>query len=394
MRNLEVSFFLIIILSMGSKLFNKIIKTGLCLLIVLGGCNIKKEERKMEVKREFFGRLADGTEVETFILTNSHGLEIKVMNYGATLLSLRIPDRNGKFADVVLGHRNLENYLKRETNPYFGSTIGRYANRIKRGKFYLDGKEYNLTINDGKNHLHGGTNGFDRKVWKAEPFKEEKAVGVKFSYFSKDGEEGYPGNLSCSVTYRLTEDNELILNYFAITDKPTHVNLTNHAYFNLKGEGNATILDHELLINADYFTPVDEELIPTGEIKSVKGTPWDFTEPKPIGKDIGKVQGGYDHNFVLRKEEKPLRLAARLYEPKSGRMMEIFTTEPGIQFYSGNFLDGSITGKSGKPYLKYGGLCLETQHFPDSPNHPDFPSTVLRPGEKYESMTIYKFSVK
>ncbi len=348
----------------------------------------------MEIKKELFGNLPDGTRIDVFTLTNSQGLSAKVITYGATLISLKTPDRNGKFADIVLGHKNLENYIKRETNPYFGSTIGRYANRIARGRFVLDGKEFKLSINDGENHLHGGTNGFDRKVWKSEPFREEKAVGVKFTYFSRDGEEGYPGNLTCSVTYRLTEENELILNYFAITDKPTHVNLTNHSYFNLKGEGNGTILDHELLINAEHFTPVDKELIPTGEIKPVKGTPWDFTEPKIIGKYIDKVEGGYDHNFVLKGGEKELKLATRLYEPESGRMLEIFTTEPGIQFYSGNFLDGSITGKSGKPYPKYGGLCLETQHFPDSPNKPHFPSTVLRPGEKYESLTVYKFSIK
>lgn len=348
----------------------------------------------MEIKRESFGRLPTGVEIETFTLTNFRGLEVRVMSYGATLLSLKLPDRYGRFDDVALGHKSLENYLKRETNPYFGSTVGRYANRIAKGKFFLDGKEYNLSINDGRNHLHGGINGFDRRVWKAETFREERAVGVKFSYFSRDGEEGYPGNLSCSVSYRLTEDNELIIDYFATTDKPTPVNLTNHTYFNLKGEGNGTILDHELFINADYFTPVDNELIPTGEIKQVSGTPWDFTKPKAIGKEIAKVPGGYDHNFVLREEKEGLKLAAHLYEPKSGRSMEIYTTEPGLQFYSGNFLDGSIIGKSGKSYPKYGGLCLEPQHFPNSPNQSNFPSTILRPGEEYKSKTLYRFSVR
>jgi len=348
----------------------------------------------MEIKKEIFGRLPDGKEVEAFILTNSHGLRAKIMTYGATLISLETPDRNGQLADIVLGHNNLEGYLKRETNPYFGATVGRYANRLAKGRFILNGKEYHLATNDGPNHLHGGLNGFDRVLWKGEPFKEEQALGVKFSYLSPDGEEGYPGNLEVVVTYRLTEDNELRINYEAKTDQPTIVNLTHHSYFNLAGEGQGSILDHELLINADYFTPVDSELIPTGEISPVKGTPFDFTTPKPIGAEIDQVPGGYDHNFVLRQGESSLRLAAQLYEPKSGRLMEIFTTEPGLQFYSGNFLNGSIKGKSGRAYQKHYGLCLETQHFPDSPNRPNFPSTELRPGEEYASVTVHRFAVK
>ncbi len=348
----------------------------------------------MEVKKEVFGQLPDGTEVEAYVLTNSHGLKAKIMTYGATLISLEVPDRNGQMADVVLGHSRLEGYLKRETNPYFGSTVGRYANRIAKGKFILDGVEYRLATNDGPNHLHGGFKGFDRVIWQAEPIKEERAVGIKFRYLSPDGEEGYPGNLECTVTYRLTEDNELRLDYEATTDKPTPVNLTHHSYFNLAGEGEGNILDHELMINAAYYTPVDRELIPTGEISPVEGTPFDFTIPKKIGEDIDQVSGGYDHNFVLKEGPEAVRLAARLYEPRSGRLMEILTTEPGLQFYSGNFLDGSIVGKSGRPYARHDGLCLETQHFPDSPNQPNFPPTILRPGEKYTSLTIHRFSVK
>ncbi len=349
---------------------------------------------KMEIKKEIFGSMPDGQVVEAYLLTNSHGLKAKIMTYGATLISLEVPDRNGQMADIVLGHNRLEGYLRRETNPYFGATIGRYANRIAKGRFILDGVEYFLATNDGPNHLHGGLKGFDRVIWKAEPFQEERAVGVRFSYLSPDGEEGYPGNLNCTVIYRLTEDNELRLDYEATTDKATPVNLTHHSYFNLAGEGQGTILDHELMINADYYTPVDAQLIPTGDISPVKGTPFDFTIPKPIGLEIDQVQGGYDHNFVLREALTSLKLAARLYEPKSGRLLEIYTTEPGLQFYSGNFLDGSIKGKSGRTYQKHSGLCLESQHFPDSPNRPQFPSTILRPGEKYISTTVHRFSIK
>lgn len=349
---------------------------------------------RMEHRQESFGYLPDGKEVRAFILSNSQGMRAKIIEYGATLTSLEVPDRNGQLTDVVLGHNNLEGYLKRETNPYFGSIVGRYANRIAKAMFILDGVEYHLAANDGPNHLHGGLKGFDQVLWHAEPFTEARAVGVKFSYLSPDGEEGYPGNLACTVIYRLTEDNELRIDYAATTDKPTPVNLTHHSYFNLAGEGEGTILEHELMINADYYTPVDSQLIPTGEIRPVKGTPFDFTIPKPIAAEIDQVEGGYDHNFVLREGESGLRLAARLYEPRSGRLMEILTTEPGLQFYSGNFLNGTIVGKSGRPYPKHAGLCLETQHFPDSPNRGHFPSTILRPGEKCTSLTIHRFSVK
>jgi len=351
-----------------------------------------EEEMKMDVQRENFGKLPDGRTVDLYILTNPLGMKAAVMTYGATLVSLEVPDRNGRPADITLGFDSLEGYLG--AGPYFGATVGRYANRIGGARFVLDGVTYTLAANDGRNHLHGGIRGFDKVVWKAEPVSEEGAVGVTLSYVSKDGEEGYPGNLSCSVTYLLNEKNELNLRYTAVTDKATPVNLTHHSYFNLAGQGEGDILSHELMLNADFYTPVDEGLIPTGEIRSVKGTPMDFTRPKPIGRDIALVPGGYDHNFVVNGQAGDLRLAARLHDPRSGRTMEILTTEPGIQFYSGNFLDGTITGKSGKVYGKHYGLCLETQHFPDSPNKPNFPSTILRPGETYRSVTVHRFTAE
>ncbi len=349
---------------------------------------------RMDIQKQPFGKLADGSEVEIYALTNSHGLRAKIMTYGATLVSLEVPDRNGQLEDIVLGHDSLEGYLDAAKNPYFGSIVGRCANRIARGRFILDGVEYQLATNAGSNHLHGGIKGFDKVLWQAEPLKEQGSVGVKFSYLSPDGEEGYPGNLRVTVIYWLTEEDELKIAYEAETDKPTPVNLTHHSYFNLAGQGKGDILGHELMLNADYFTPTDEELIPTGEIRSVQGTAWDFTTPKAIGAEMAHVPGGYDHNFVLRGEAGILKLAARVYEPQTGRVMEISTTEPGIQFYGGNFLDGTITGKSGQVYFKHYGFCLETQHFPDSPNKPLFPSIILRPGEKYTSLTIHKFSVK
>ena len=349
---------------------------------------------KMDIQKQSYGRLADGLEVEVYTLTNSYGLRARIMTYGATLISLEVPDRNGQLADIVLGHDSLKGYLDPDRNPYFGSIVGRYGNRIARGKFTLDGIEYRLATNNGENHLHGGIKGFDKVLWTAEPVREEGAVGVKLSYLSRDGEEGYPGNLSTTVIYWLTEANELRISYEAETDKPTPVNLTHHSYFNLAGQGEGDILGHELTLNASHFTPVDEGLIPTGEIRPVEGTAWDFTRPKAIGAEIAAVPGGYDHNFALRDGQGPLKLAARVLEPSSGRVMEIYTTEPGIQFYTGNFLDGSIIGKSGKVHQKHYAFCLETQHFPDSPNKPSFPSTILRPGEKYTSLTIYKFFVK
>jgi aldose 1-epimerase len=347
---------------------------------------------KMDLKKESFGRLPDGAGIELYTLTNKNGLRVRIMTYGATVVSLEVPDRNGKLGDIVLGYDSLDGYLK--ANPYFGSIVGRYGNRIARGKFTLDGVTYQLAKNNGENHLHGGIKGFDKVVWKAEPVKEQGAVGVKLSYLSKDGEEGYPGNLSVTVVYALTDENELKISYEATTDKPTPVNLTNHSYFNLAGQGNGDIFGNELMLNADAYTPVDEGLIPTGEILPVKGTPIDFTSPKPIGAQIAEVKGGYDLNFVLRGGSGKLELAARVSELTSGRIMEIETTEPGIQFYSGNFLDGSITGKAGKVYKQHYGFCLETQHFPDSPNKPNFLSTILRPGEVYKSLTVHRFSAK
>jgi aldose 1-epimerase len=346
-------------------------------------------EAQMDIQKQVFGQLPDGKNVDLYILSNTKGIKARIMTYGATLVSLEIPDRDGTIADITLGYDSIDGYI--EASPYFGSTVGRYANRIAKGKFTLNGMEYALAQNNGENHLHGGIMGFDKVVWNSEPIRKESEVGIKFMYFSKDGEEGYPGNLACTVIYMLTDDDELKISYEAETDKPTHVNLTHHSYFNLAGQGSGDILAHELMLDADNYTPVDEGLIPTGEIRSVEDSPMDFTTPQTIGDRIDQMQGGYDHNFVLRSGRGELTLAARVYEPKSGRTMEIHTTEPGIQFYSGNFLDGSITGKSGKVYHKHYGFCLEPQHFPDSPNKPSFPSTVLNPGEKYESLTVFKF---
>ena len=342
----------------------------------------------MNVQKQPFGRTPDGTAVEIYTLTNDKGLKAHVMSYGATLVSLEVPNRTGRPGDIVLGYDTLDGYIK--NNPYFGSTVGRYGNRIAKGRFTLDGATYQLATNNGENHLHGGIKGYDKVVWKAESVRGDGDAGVKFSYLSKDGEEGYPGNLNITVVYTLTNANELRISYEATTDKATPVNLTHHSYFNLAGESD--VLGHELTINADAYTPVDAGLIPTGEIRPVKDSPFEFTTPHTIGERIAQVEGGYDHNFVLRSGGGMMDLAVRVFEPKSGRIMEISTTEPGLQFYSGNFLDGTITGKGGKAYLKHYGFCLETQHFPDSPNKPNFPSTILRPGAVYKSLTIHKFS--
>ena len=344
----------------------------------------------MDIFKEEFGRLPDGTVIDLYTLNNSHGLRARIMTYGAIVVSLEVPDREGKVADITLGYDSLDGYL--ETTPYFGAVVGRYGNRIAKGRFTLDGMEYTLATNNGENHLHGGIKGFDKVVWTAEPVREDDAVGIKLSYLSPDGEEGYPGNLQSVVTYWITEANELKVTYLAETDRATPVNLTHHSYFNLAGQGTGDILGHELMLSADRYTPVDEGLIPTGELRAVASTPFDFTTPHTVGERIAQVEGGYDHNFVLNKDGAELTLAARVAEPSSGRVMEIFTTEPGIQFYAGNFLDGSITGKVGKVYHKHYGFCLETQHFPDSPNHAHFPSTILRPGEQYQSLTIHRFS--
>jgi len=352
-----------------------------------------KEQRVMNIKTESFGKTPEGQEVDLYTLTNINGIKVKITNYGATLVSLEVPDRDGKLADITLGYDKLDGYLTR--HPYFGSTVGRYANRIGGAKFKLNDVEYQLATNDGPNHLHGGIKGFDKVVWKAESvLADSDGAKVKLSYLSKDGEEGYPGNLTCTVTYILTKDDELKINYEAETDKPTVINLTNHSYWNLAGQGSGDILGHELMLNADKYTPVDEGLIPTSEIKSVKDSPMDFTKSMTIGSRIAQVEGGYDHNYVLKSGGGTLALCARVYEPTSGRVMEIHTIEPGVQFYTGNFLDGSITGKSGRVYKKHYGFCLETQHFPDSPNKPDFPSVVLKPGDKYTTVTVHKFYAK
>jgi aldose 1-epimerase len=347
------------------------------------------------VRKAAFGQTKEGVAVEQYTLKNRHGMVAKVITYGATLTDLIVPDRQGKLGDVVLGYDKLEPYLAGV--PYFGATIGRVGNRIAKGRFTLNGQTYTLATNDGPNHLHGGKKGFDKVVWKAETVPSKEGQAVKFTYHSPDGEEGYPGNLVATVVYTLTDANELRLDYTATTDKATPINLTNHSYFNLAGDGQGDILGHVLMLAADEFTPADATLIPTGELKPVKGTVFDFTTPTAIGARIAEVPIappiGYDHNFVLRKAATPngLRLAARVTEPKTGRTMEVRTTEPGIQFYSGNFLDGTLKSRSGVPYNKHAAFCLETQHFPDSINHPTFPSTVLEPGKTYKSTTIYKF---
>jgi aldose 1-epimerase len=341
-----------------------------------------------------FGKTAEGTPVELYVLTNGK-MTAKVMSYGAILTELSVPDRTGKIGDVVLGFDNLAAYLA--GHPHFGATTGRVANRIAKGAFTLDGKEYKLAINNGPNSLHGGLKAFDKKVWKAEDASGPAGPAVKFTYISPDGEEGYPGNLTVTVTYTVTADQELKIDYSAVTDKATPVNLTNHSYFNLGGPESGDILGHELTLLAEEFTPVDETLIPTGKLAPVKGTPLDFTNPTPIGARFDQLKGdplGYDHNYVLRGDGKTPALGARVFDPGSGRVLEMFTTEPGVQLYTANFLDGKIKGKGGVVYKQHHAFCLEAQHFPDSINQHSFPSTVLRPGEKYTQTTIYKFSTK
>ena len=345
------------------------------------------------IQRAPFGTLSDGQAVEIFTLTNANGLELEAIGYGGIITSLRVPDRNGKLDDIVLGFDRLDDYLK--DHPFFGAIIGRYGNRIARGQFTLDGRTYKLATNNGPNHLHGGDKGFDKMVWKVEAGKS----ALTFSRVSTDGEEGYPGNLRIQVTYTLTDKNELQVDYLATTDKPTPVNLTQHSYFNLAGQASGDILGHQLMLNADRYTPVDETLIPTGKLAPVGGTPFDFTKPAAIGARIDaahpqvKNGKGYDHNWVLNRKGAGLQLAARVVEPKTGRTLDVATTEPGIQFYSGNFLDGTLTGKAGAVYRHRTGFCLETQHFPDSPNQPSFPSTILTPGQEYRSRTVFTFGV-
>jgi len=356
--------------------------------------------RRTRITRTSFGTTADGKPVELFTLTNAHDVEVRAMTYGATIVWLHAPDREGHLDDIVLGYPTLAGYLAQ--SPYFGAIVGRYGNRIAKGRFTLDGKTYQLATNNGPNHLHGGVKGFDKVVWSAEPAETDSSAAVTFSYISPAGEEGYPGTLHARVTYTLTDRNELRVEYVATTDQATPVNLTQHSYFNLAGAGTRDILGHELMIAADRYTPVDATLIPTGEIAPVAGTPFDFRTPTAIGAridqpDVQLQNGkGYDHNWVLNRAsaaEGALVLAARVIEPTTGRTLDVFTTEPGIQFYSGNFLDGTITGKDGRVYRHRYGFCLETQHFPDSPNHPNFPSTILRPGREYRSTTVFQFGV-
>lgn len=355
----------------------------------------RNEVMRATVVKSAFGKTEDGQAVDLYTLTNANGMKAKITTYGGIITELDVPDRDGKLEDVVLGFDNLDGYLK--GHPYFGAIVGRVANRIAKGKFMLDGKEYSVPVNNGPNALHGGIKGFDKKVWKAETISSPDAVGLRLSYTSADGEEGYPGELKATVTYTLTNQNELKIDYAATTNKATPVNLTNHSYFNLAGPASGPIGDHELTLMADKYTPTDDTLIPTGAIKDVKGTPLDFTKPATIGSRLGELKGdpgGYDHNFVINKTDRFPALAARVYEPKSGRIMEVLTTEPGVQFYTGNFLDGTVKGKGGTVYKKNQGFCLECQHYPDSVNHPDFPSVILKPGNTYKQTTIYKFSTK
>jgi aldose 1-epimerase len=357
----------------------------------------KKVDAKPGVTQMPFGKTPDGKEVDLYVLTNTNGMTAKVMTYGATLTELWVPDKDGKRADVLLGYDNLEGFLSKG-NPYFGCIVGRVCNRIAKGKFSVGGTEYKVAVNNGPNHLHGGLKGFDKVVWKATLLRDGRTV--RFEYVSPSGEEGYPGKLTVQVDYRLDfDDNKLHILYSAVTDKATPVNLTNHAYFNLAGQGTGTILDHVMTLNAHNYTPTDDTLIPTGAIKPVKGTPFDFTKPTRIGARIGELTGepgGYDVNYVIDrpKDEKGLVLAATVQDPRSGRVMQIRTTEPGIQFYTGNFLDGSIKGKGGAVYAKHTGFCLETQHFPDAVNQPKFASIVLEPGSTYSQHTTYEFSTK
>jgi aldose 1-epimerase len=378
----------------------------LLLLFALVACSNDKVQdtapaaaavKEGSVNKAEYGKTPDGEVVDVYTLTNSEGMEVRAITFGGIITSIRVPDRNGKMDDVALGFNDLAGYLKNP--PYLGAIIGRYGNRIGKGRFTLDGKTYTLATNNGPNHLHGGIKGFDKVVWKAESFKNAESVGIIFTHTSPDGDEGYPGTLSLRVTYTLNNKNELAFDYEATTDKATPVNLTQHSYFNLAGEGSGDILNHVMTIHASKITPVDQTLIPTGELASVEGTPLDFRSPTPIGARIadGHMQirygNGYDHNFVIDRTGNGLVLAARVEEPASGRVLEVSTTEPGMQFYTGNFFDGTLTGKAGRAYKQRTGFALETQHYPDSPNKPSFPNTILKPGETYTSKTVYAFKV-
>ena len=356
----------------------------------------RKTDEVTRLKTRAFGSTPSGGEVTLYTLANRHGMEADIMNYGGIVVNLKVPDRQGNIADVVLGYDSLDGYLK--ASPYFGALVGRYGNRIARGRFKLDGVEYTLARNNGENALHGGLKGFDKQLWTARDVSTATEPRLELTYVSRDGEEGYPGNLTAVVTYSVTEANELRIDYSATTDKDTVLNLTNHSYFNLAGQGSGDVLKHQVTIYADRVTPIDKGLIPTGELKPVAGTPFDFRQPHEIGeriagKDEQLVYGkGYDHNFVLNGGGGSLAPAAKVYDASTGRVMEVLTDQPGLQFYTGNFLDGSITGKGGKVYQQRYAFCMETQHFPDSPNHPEFPSVELKPGERYHTTTVYRFS--
>ena len=375
-----------------NKLINFIL--GSILIMSIIGC----DDKSIFLSEKEYGVLDDGTIIKQYIFENDNQMKVKIINYGAIVVSIEVPDKYGKINDVVLGYDSIEGYV--QDPSYFGAIVGRIGNRIAKGKFSLDGQDYTLAINNNENHLHGGIKGFNKRVWSPEIIKLNDAPALKLTYVSSDGEEGYPGNLTLEVTYSISSENELIIDYLGKTDKATILNPTNHSYFNLGGEGSGDILDHILKINADYFTPVDEGLIPLGDHKSVLGTPMDFLSPKKIGDRINnnddqlKVGLGYDHNWVFNDWDGTLKLGVSLFDPQSGRLMEVLTTEPGVQFYSGNFLDGTNIGKNQKAYQYRSALCLETDHFPDSQNNPNFPSVVLRPGEEYKQKTIYKFSTK
>lgn len=366
----------------------KLIILTCIVFIALSSCKNKSSE--LAVSKVSWGKSGD-KEVYLYTLTNKNGLTVKLTSYGATITSVSAPDKNGKFENVVLGFDSLSGYEGK--HPFFGGTIGRYGNRIAKGKFTLNGSEYSLDINDGANHLHGGTLGFNRRVWDGKEFSTADSVGVEFTYSSADMEEGYPGKLDTKVTFVFNNNNELKIYYEAVTDKSTIINLTNHAYFNLSGI-KESILGQELTLFGDSVTPTDSTLIPTGKLMAVKGTAFDFTTPHKIGERIDSVPGGYDINYKLNRTVAGMFLAAEIYDPQSGRLLQTLTTEPGLQFYSGNFLDGSLTDATGAKINKYFGFCIESQHFPNSPNQPNFPSTVLNPGEKYGQLTIYKFTVK
>lgn len=361
---------------------------------LFSACHSAPEKEKEIVVLEngnkvFYGVIGNDS-VYAYTLKNKEGLKAVITNYGGTILELWTPDKSGKSGNVVLGYDSLSGYLQRG-NPFFGALIGRYANRLSKGTFTIDGKTYTLALNDHGNTLHGGLKGFDKVVWTVNQVNDSS---LALSYMSRDGEEGFPGNLNVKVVYTLRSGDELLIDYTAMTDMKTPVNLTNHAYFNLSAGKDSTILGHELRINASKFTPVDETLIPTGKLASVEKTPMDFLKFKTIGKDLEKVKGGYDHNYVIDKKDSGLNLAAEVYEPNSGRQMQVRTTQPGIQFYTGNFLNGSLTGSDGKKIVQHGAFCLETQHFPDSPNQPSFPNVILEPGQTFHELTIYRFSVK